>query len=302
MVMWLQFVKNCYIHLKNVHKLIKSVYDICMITMDHLYSEVPPTKLRNIDEKFCPAKTSPFWLWVADRFFYGMLENRFFAFRYKGAENFYKKAPNTPIILFAPHSNWWDGIVGYNICNRIFKKEIRLMVEELNRFPLIRRGGAFNVNKKSPQASMQALKYSVDEIGNTGNILYIFPQGIIKPPNYRPIELQTGMTYIAEKAAKKYGKVALLPVAVNYVFLRDNRPEVLVEFGDLIELDNDKPDRKEYTHFLGKTLEDLCDKQINDISNANFYGYQTLFQRKLKWYRQIEQRLKKIDMNKNSGI
>lgn len=278
------------------------MYDRFMITMDHLYSEVPPTKLRNIDEKFRPACTSPFWLWVADRFFYGMLENRFYAFRYKGAENFYKKSPETPVILFAPHNNWWDGIVGYNICNRIFKKEIRLMVEELNRFPLLRRGGAFNVNKKSPQASMEALKYSVDVIGDTENILYIFPQGIIKPPNYRPIELQTGMTYIAEKATKKYGKVALLPVAVNYMFLRDNRPEVLVEFGDIIELDNDKPDRKEYTNYLGKTLQDLCDKQIEDISQANFSGYQTLFQRKLKWYRRIEQRLKKIDMKKNSGV
>lgn len=273
-----------------------------MDTMENLYSEVPPTKLRNIDEKFRPANTSPFWLWVADRFFYGMLENRFYAFRYKGADNFYKKEESVPIILFAPHNNWWDGIVGYNICNRIFKKEIRLMVEELNRFPLLRRGGAFNVNKKSPQASMQAIKYSVDVMGDTRNILYIFPQGIIKPPNYRPIELQSGLTYIAEKAAKKYGKVALLPVAVNYFFLRDNRPEVLVEFGDLIELDSDKPNRKEYTEYLGKVLEELCDKQFDDIRHGRFQGYKTLFQQKLKWYRRIEQRLKKIDTSKVSGV
>ena len=272
-----------------------------MEKLEELYSAVPPTKLRNIDEKFRPAATTPFWLWVADRFFYGMLENRFYAFRYRYSENFYKKAPETPIILFAPHSNWWDGIVGYNICNRIFKKEIRLMVEELNRFPLLRRGGAFNVNKKSAQASMQAIKYSVEAVGDTNNILYLFPQGIIKPPNYRPIEFQTGLTYIAEKAAKKYGKVALLPVAVNYFFLRDNRPEVFVDFGDLIELNNDKPDRKEYSEFLSKTLEQLCDKQFDDISHARFEGYKTLFQKKLKWYRRIEQKLKRNGIS-GSGV
>ena len=110
------------------------------------------------------------------------------------------------------------------------------------------------------------------------------------------------MTYIAEKAAKKYGKVALMPVAVNYMFLRDNRPEVLVEFGDIIELDNDKPDRKEYTEFLSKTLQDLCDKQFYEISQGQLKGYDTLFQRKLKWYRRIEQRLKKIDINRGSGV
>lgn len=271
--------------------------------LEELYSEVPPTKLRNIDEKFCPAQTSPFWLWVADRYFYGMLEKRFHGFYYKGYEKFYtQKAPDTPVILFAPHHNWWDGIVGYNICNRIFKKEIRLMIEELNRFPLIRRGGAFSVNKKSPQASMPAIKFAVDTIGDPNNILYIFPEGIIKPPNHRPFNLQTGMTYIAEKAAKKYGKVALMPVAVNYYFLRDNRPEVLVEFGDIIHLSNDKPDRKEYTKYLAKVLEDLCDKQVEEIHTGQFEGYHALFEKKLRWYRRIEQRLKKIDMKKNSGI
>lgn len=272
-----------------------------MINLEDLYSEVPPTKLRNIDEKFSPAKTSPFWLWVADRFFYGMLEDRFYAFRYKGIENYKKRDPNTPIIMFAPHSNWWDGIVGYNICNRLLGKEIRLMVEELNRFPLLRRGGAFNVNKKSPQASMQAIKYSVDILGDLNNILYIFPQGIIKPPNFRPIEFQSGLAYIAEKAAKKYGKVALLPIAVNYMFLRDNRPEVLIEMGELIELEAGKIDRKKYTEYLGSTLERLCDKQFYEISHGMFSGYDTLFQQKLKWYRRIEQRLKKIEVSR-SGV
>lgn len=272
-----------------------------MINLEELYSEVPPTKLRNIDEKFRPAATTPFWLWVADRFFYGMLENRFSAFRYKGSEKFYLKDEDAPVIMFAPHSNWWDGIVGYHITNRIFKKEIRLMVEELNRFPLLRRAGCFNVNKKSPQASMQALKYSVEVLEDLNNILYIFPQGIIKPPNFRPIEIQSGLAYIADKAIKKYGKVALMPVAVNYMFLRDNRPEVLVEFGDIIQLNNENFDRKELTHYIEKTLEALCDKQFYEISRGKLRGYKTLFQRKLKWYRRIEQRLKKIDV-KGSGV
>ena len=114
------------------------------------------------------------------------------------------------------------------------------MVAELKRFPLLRRGGAFSVNKKSPQASMEALKYSVRVLKDLNNILYIYPQGIIKPPNFRPIEFQSGVSYIAEKAAKAYGKVNLIPIAVDYVFLRDNRPEVWVEFGEHIELTESK--------------------------------------------------------------
>ena len=196
-------VKNVTFNKKSVHNIFLKLYYGLMINLEDLYSGVPPTKLRNIDEKFCPAATTPFWLKVADFFYYGMLEDRFYAFRYKGAENYYKKDADTPVIMFAPHSNWWDGIVGYHITRKIFKKEIRLMVEELNRFPLLRRSGAFSVNKKSPQASMDALKYSIEQVGNPNCILYLFPQGIINPPNARPIDFRSGLAYIAEKAAKK---------------------------------------------------------------------------------------------------
>lgn len=271
------------------------------MSVEELYPEIPPTKLRNQDEEFKPAKTSPFWLWVANRFFYGMLENRFFALRYKGEENFLKRDADVPTIAFAPHSNWWDGIVGYNVTRRVFGKEIRLMVEELNRFPLLRRGGAFPVNKKSPQASMEALKYSVDVIENLGNLLYIFPQGIIKPPNFRPIEFQSGLGYIAQRAVKKHGKINLVPIAVNYYFLRADKPEVLVEIGEVIEMTDASTDRKAFSKELAATLEKLCDKQNSDLAEGNLKGYKTLFQQKLKWYRKIEQRLKKIEI-KGSGV
>ena len=135
------------------------------------------------------------------------------------------------------------------------------MIEELNRFPILRRAGGFSVNKKSPQASMESLKYSVRVLKDLNSILYLFPQGIINPPDHRPIVFQTGLSYIAQKAVKEYGKVNLIPVAVNYFFLRDNRPEVWVELGKNIILEDEKINRKEYSDYLAKKLEELCDKQ-----------------------------------------
>lgn len=274
-----------------------------MVVDEQLYSDIPPTKLRNKEEKFKPAKTSKFWLWVASMFFFNMLQNRFYAFRYRGEENYFNGDTSVPTILFAPHCNWWDGIVFYNITHRIFHKEIRLMVEELNRFPLLRRGGAYSVNKKSPQSAMKALQYSVDVVGDIRNMLCIFPQGIIRPPHYRPIEFQTGLAYIAQNAVKRYGKVNLIPLAVDYCFLRDNRPEVIVEFGKRIELTNDMQlNRKELTHTLERALEEVCDNQFKEISQGDVTKYNILFKQHLKWYRRIEQRLKSIDLPPVSGV
>jgi len=273
-----------------------------MLTEEKLYSDIPPTKLRNKEEKFTPAKTSKFWLMMASLFFFNMLQNRFYAFRYKGAENYYSGDDNYPTILYAPHCNWWDGIVLYNVTHRIFRKEIRLMIEELNRFPLLCRGGAYSVNKKSPQSAMEALKYSVDVMGDLKNLLCIFPQGIIRPPHYRPIEFQTGLAYIAQNAVKKYGKVHLIPVAIDYCFFRDNRPEIMVKFGDRATLDNPKTDRKELTKQCERALEQTCDNQFHEISQGDISDYKILFKQHLKWYRRIEQRLKKIDLPPVSGI
>ncbi len=277
-----------------------------MVVEEQLYSDIPPTKLRNKEEKFKPAKTSRFWLWVASMFFFNMLQNRFFSFRYRGEENYFDAEKDVPTILFAPHCNWWDGIVLYNTTHRIFHKEIRLMVEELNRFPLLRRGGAYSVNKKSPQSAMKALQYSVDVVGDLRNILCIFPQGIIRPPHFRPIEFQTGLAYIAENAVKRYGKVNLIPMAVDYAFFRDNRPEVVVEFGKRIELrqgnELDKMSRKELTHYLEHALTETCDNQFKEISQGDVSKYNILFKQHLKWYRRIEQRLKRIDLPPVSDV
>ena len=274
-----------------------------MAVEEQLYSDIPPTKLRNKEEKFKPAKTSKFWLWIASTFFYNMLQNRFYAFRYKGAENYFEGDTSVPTILFAPHSNWWDGIVFYNITHRIFRKEVRLMVEELNRFPLLRRGGAYSVNKKSPQSAMKALQYSVDVMGDLRNMLCIFPQGIIRPPHYRPIEFQTGLAYIAQNALKRYGRINLIPVAFDYCFFRDNRPEVVVEFGRRIELNKDMNlNRKELTHSFEHALEEVCDNQAREISQGDITKYDILFKQHLKWYRRIEQRLKQVNLPPVTGV
>lgn len=268
--------------------------------LSKLYNDITPTKQRGKKERFRPARTSKFWLWVADRFFYGLLERRFCAFRYKGYENYLNRDENYPTIFYAPHTNWWDGIVGYNICMRLCKKEIRLMIEELNRFPILRRGGGFSVNKKSAQTAMESLKYSVRVLKDKKSILYLFPQGIINPPNHRPIEFQTGLAYIAQKGVKEYGKVNIIPIAVNYYFMRDNRPEVWIEMGENILLDNTDDDRKTLSEYFAKKLEALCDKQNLEVSNAQLSGYKTLFKQKLAWYREFEQNLKKIKKKRNN--
>lgn len=86
------------------------------------------------------------------------------------------------------------------------------------------------------------------------------------------------------------------------MFLRDNRPEVIVDFGKRIELVDKNIDRKDYTKFLEAKLTETSDEQFRNISQGNMDDYKILFKQHLKWYRRIEQRLKSIDLPDVSGV
>lgn len=273
-----------------------------MSTQEVLYTNVPPTKLRNRKEKFRKAHNSLFWTFIADLFFFNMIQHRFFSMKLKNKELFEKRNKNYPNIMYAIHGNWWDGIVGYNMMRRVFNVKPRMMIEEMNRFPLFSRAGAFPVNKKSPQEAIKSLRYIVEDLKKPDMGLWIFPQGIIKPPNFRPIEFQTGLAYVAQNVAKKHGGVNLIPVAVNYTFLREDRPEVLVEVGEpiILEKEGAKIDRHEYTKYLQDEYTKLCDKQLSEIWHGIVEGYEYLFKQKLPWYKKLEKKLKKVEVK--SGI
>lgn len=273
-----------------------------MLAPKHLYSEIPPTKMRNREEKFRKAKNVRFWHIVGDIVFSSMLKNRFFSLMYKNLENFENRDKSFATIFYAPHNNWWDGMLGYIVIYNILSKKreyrMRLMIEEMNRFPLFQYIGCFPVNKRSAMSAMKTLKYTVDELKDPDICLWLFPQGIIRPPHHRPEVFQGGIAYMAQNAAKKYGGINLIPVGVKYTFLRQDRPEILIDFGKAKTITDPNFDKKTLTHSLERELEQTLDRQQQEISNGDFEGYQYLYRKKLHWWRWIEAKLKEIGIKK----
>ncbi len=271
-------------------------------TPKHLYCDTPPTKLRNRKEKFRTAKDNRFWYSIADFVFKKMLCVRFHSVMYKGIENLANRDKTKATIFYANHNNWWDGIVGYNIVRKIMHGRLRLMIEEMNRFPLFQYIGCFPINKKSAQDAMKSLKYAATLLDKPDINFWLFAQGIIRPPHYRPIVFQSGIAYLVENAIKNFGGINICPVSVNYSFLRQDKPEVIIEFGEVKSFNEFKEDRKDFCHKLAQEFEQLQDKQNLEISKGNFSGYKYLYKQKLSWWRDIERRLKNIGMKDDNKI
>ena len=119
---------------------------------------------------------------------------------------------------------------------------------------------------------------------------------------------QTGLNLgmkLARKGILDECNVELLGTNADAIERAEDRElfrELCLEIGEPILLtSDDKIDRKDYSKFLANKLEELCDNQNKNVSEGMLKGYKTLFQQKLRWYRKIEQRLKKIEI-KGSGV
>ncbi|MBR1618084.1 lysophospholipid acyltransferase family protein [bacterium] len=271
-------------------------------TPQHLYSDTPPTILRNRFEKFRTAKDDPFWLFVGDIVFPRMIENRFYSLMYKGQENLDNRDKTKATLFYTNHNNWWDGIVGYNVARRIMKGRLRLMIEDMNRFPLFQYVGCFPINKKTAQDAVKSLKYAAKNLKDPDINFWFFPQGIVRPPHYRPEVFQTGLAYLVENAVKNYGGINLCPVSTCYTFLRQDRPEIVMEFGKVDTYTDFNYDRKQFCKMLAHEFEIFCDNQRNLISQGNFDGYRYLFKKKLSWWREIERRLRNVGMKDDNKL
>ena len=117
----------------------------------------------------------------------------------------------------------------------------------------------------------------IEFLKNPKNSLWIFPQGIVMPPDYRPVKLASGIAYIC----KKLDGVNLIPIAHRYNFIREDRPEVFVEVGKPIISDNNSIDKKEFTKFLENELTRLLDNQKQDISTGNLEKYEFFIKSRL---------------------
>ena len=272
------------------------------LTPQHLYSDTPPTILRNRYEKFRTAKDVPFWLWLADIVFPRMVGNRFYSFMYKGQENLDNRDKNHATLFYTNHNNWWDGIVGYNVARRIMHGRLRLMIEDMNRFPLFQYIGCFPINKKTAQEAIKSLRYAAQTLKDPDINFWLFPQGIVRPPHYRPEVFQSGIAYMIETAVKNYGGLNLCPVSTCYTFLRQDKPEIVMEFGKVTPYYEFNYDRKEFCKNLARDFEIFCDNQRIQISKGNFEGYRYLYKKKLSWWRDIEIKLRNIGMKDDNKL
>jgi 1-acyl-sn-glycerol-3-phosphate acyltransferase len=219
-----------------------------------------------------------------------LIARRFEGLRVAGLEHLRGREANVPLVLYANHSSWWDGLVAFQL-GRFCRLEQYAMMEErqLREYPFHRRLGAFGVVRESARDGARSIEYAGELLKNTSRALWIFPQGKTMANDARPLVLYTGAAHIIERA----GLADAAPVAIRYEFLDDYRPDAFVQVGERSRVVTDANfNAKRLTALFTKRLTRNLDELRNNIIAGDFSAYEEIAapRRRLKKERQLAAR------------
>lgn len=203
-----------------------------------------------------------------------LIARRFEGLQVAGLENLRNRKRDAPLLLYANHSSWWDGLMILQV-GRAGNLEQYAMMEErqLRRYSFHRKLGAFSVVRENPREALRSIEYGGQLLRNTDRALWIFPQGDTLPNDVRPLKLYAGAARIVEQAGRAYAA----PVGLRYEFLNDFRPRAFVRIGrlQLVTVDNSFT-TKRLTHLFTESLTGTLDHVRTDILRSTLTDYEEI--------------------------
>lgn len=204
-----------------------------------------------------------------------LIKRRFNSLRIENFDALSRRSKDIPLIIYANHSSWWDGLVFYEILRKA-KIDGFVMMEEkqLKNLHLFRKIGAFSVVRENPRKAVESMNYAVTLLRDkVDRALLIFPQGEIKPNEARPLQFYNGLSRIVQKLKS----CDIVPVALRYEFLGEFKPEIFVKIGEIQEFrELEKIDSKELTKDSEIKLTNLLNDLKGDIAGEEFAAYNRL--------------------------
>jgi len=205
-----------------------------------------------------------------------LIRRRFNSLRVSGLNFLHASDKNLPLLLYANHSSWWDGLLAFQISRKV-KLDSFLMMEEkqLRKLKLFRKIGAFSVVREKPREAIKSIVYAADILREKSNrAVWIFPQGEILPNDIRPLGFYNGFTKIIEKV----GICNVIPVAMRFEFLGDFKPDIFVKIGepDIFNKDGNFISKKTTVLLENKLTENLNILKSQIVTN-NLDDFQKIF-------------------------
>ena len=135
-----------------------------------------------------------------------------------------------PLIVYSNHPSWWDPAVYILLCDMLFRGRAGygpMDQAALGKYGLLERMGVFGVVQDDPRSGVQFLRTCSAVLARPGAMLWITAEGSFTDARVRPLILRPGLAHLA----RRLPDVTILPLALDYPFWNESKPEALLRFG-----------------------------------------------------------------------
>jgi 1-acyl-sn-glycerol-3-phosphate acyltransferase len=239
------------------------------------------------------AQHSPIWKKMLGWYFFKRLKKAFFRGYIRGEINVFdaieeQKKEYIPIVFYCTHFSWWDAIITIVLSLKTFQLHAIGMMEErqLKRYGFFRKIGMFSVQGDNPLSSLRSLQYASDELRKNAQALWMFPQGTLRNQELMPLNLQPGLSILLKKSKK----LLLVPIAIQYYFLREEQPECFISIGAGTVMEwNDSTKLPDVTKQLEEILTEENSQLKETILQQQYSDFSILFQGKMSIEKKYDQ-------------
>jgi 1-acyl-sn-glycerol-3-phosphate acyltransferase len=138
--------------------------------------------------------------------------------------------PNRPVIVYSNHPSWWDPALFILLSTRLMPGRPGfgpMEADSLEKYRLLRRMGVFGIDPETTAGAATFLRTSLDLLRSGPVTLWVTAEGQFTDARRRPVRLRPGIAHLARLVPE----AVILPLAIEYPFWDESRPEALARFG-----------------------------------------------------------------------
>lgn len=139
-----------------------------------------------------------------------------------------------PLVIYSNHASWWDPLVALLLAQEFLRGQrvfAPIDAVALEGYGFFNRLGAFGVERGTRRGAGRFLRVARTILQRPDHVLWLTPQSRFADARERPVSFKAGIGHLP----RQVGKLCFVPVAIEYVFWEERRPEILVRFGEPYE-------------------------------------------------------------------
>lgn len=156
---------------------------------------------------------------------------RFRALRVSRAGTDPSQLGGRPLIVYSNHPSWWDPALFVLLARQYLGTRPHygpMDARSLEQYGLFRRFGVFPVEIETRRGAVQFMRAARAILACPDSVLWITAEGRFTDARVRPVRLRPGLAHLARQASPG---AAIVPLALEYPFWNESKPEALVRFG-----------------------------------------------------------------------